>query len=102
MTKEAATQETKPRKVPERMCVGCRAMKPKKALIRVVAPAEGPVSVDRTGRMQGRGAYLCPDRKCLEQALKGKRLDKALKKALDPAAAATLAQMLEVPDARTG
>lgn len=88
------------RRVPERMCVGCRAMKPKKELIRVVAPAEGPVSVDRTGKSPGRGAYLCPDPACLAQALKGKRLDRALKRGLDAATADALAAVLEVRNAR--
>ncbi len=94
--------ETVLKRVPERMCVGCRAMRPKKELIRVVAPAEGPVSVDRTGKLPGRGAYLCPERTCLAAALKGKRLDRALKRTLDAATADALAQMLEVRDARSG
>ena len=93
--------ETTTKRTPERMCVGCRAMKPKKLLVRVVAPADGPVSVDRTGRLPGRGAYLCPDPACLIQAMKGKRLDKALKKTVDAATSSKLAEMLEVPDART-
>ena len=93
--------EAKPKRVPERMCVGCHAMKSKKDLIRVVAPAEGLVEIDRTGRRPGRGAYLCPDRNCLALAVKGRRLDKALKKAVDPETSTKLAEMLEAMDART-
>ena len=85
--------------MPERMCVGCHAMKPKKELIRIVAPAEGPVQVDRTGKKPGRGAYLCPDRQCLALAVKGKRLDKALKSTVDAATSARLLELMEVADA---
>ena len=67
----------KTRKVPMRMCVGCREMKPKKELIRVVHSPEGEVSVDLTGRKPGRGAYLCPREECLAKALKQKQLERA-------------------------
>ncbi len=66
----------KTRKVPMRMCVGCREMKPKKELIRVVHSPEGEVSVDLTGRKPGRGAYLCPREECLAKALKQKQLER--------------------------
>ena len=65
-----------------RMCVGCREMKPKKELIRVVHSPEGEVSVDLTGRKPGRGAYLCPREACLNRALKQKQLEKAFSAAL--------------------
>lgn len=68
----------KARKVPQRMCVGCRAMRNKKDLIRVVRTPDGNVELDPTGKRSGRGAYLCPDIECLNQAVKGKRLQKAL------------------------
>ena len=67
----------KTRKVPMRMCVGCREMKPKKELIRVVHSPEGDVSVDLTGRKAGRGAYLCPREECLARALRQKQLERA-------------------------
>ena len=67
----------KTRKVPMRMCVGCREMKPKKELIRVVHSPEGEVSVDLTGRKPGRGAYLCPREECLAKALRQKQLERA-------------------------
>ncbi|PKM76358.1 MAG: DUF448 domain-containing protein [Firmicutes bacterium HGW-Firmicutes-15] len=68
----------KARKLPQRMCVGCREMKNKKELIRVVRTPEGLVEIDSTGKKSGRGAYLCPDQECFNLALKGKRLQKAL------------------------
>jgi uncharacterized protein len=68
----------KVRKIPQRMCVGCREMKDKRELLRVVRTPEGNIEVDPTGKRAGRGAYLCPDPACLHQAVKGKRLQKAL------------------------
>jgi uncharacterized protein len=73
----------KERKLPQRMCVGCRTMKNKRELIRVVRTPEGEVLVDRTGKKSGRGAYVCPDGECFTQAVKGKRLQKALQHEVD-------------------
>lgn len=66
------------RKIPQRMCVGCRVMKNKKELIRVVRTPQGTIELDETGKRSGRGAYLCRDSNCLTLAIKGKRLQKAL------------------------
>lgn len=66
------------RKIPQRMCVGCREMKDKKQLIRIVRSPEGEIDLDPTGKKSGRGAYICPNADCLDQAIKGKRLQKAL------------------------
>ncbi|MDO4539982.1 MAG: YlxR family protein [Syntrophomonadaceae bacterium] len=68
----------KPRKIPQRMCVGCREMKNKRELLRVVRLPEGGVELDLTGKKSGRGAYVCPSVDCYNQAVKGKRLQKAL------------------------
>lgn len=69
----------KTRKVPMRMCTGCRERKAKKELIRVVRTPEGEVTIDRTGRKNGRGAYLCMDNvACLEKAVKTKMLERSL------------------------
>jgi predicted RNA-binding protein YlxR (DUF448 family) len=68
----------KVRKIPQRMCVGCREMKNKRDLLRVVRTPEGSIEVDPTGKKSGRGAYLCNNPECLAQAVKGKRLQKAL------------------------
>ena len=68
----------KPKKIPQRQCVGCREMKDKRALIRVVRSPEGVISLDFRGRMPGRGAYLCPDAACLKKARKARALERAL------------------------
>ncbi len=65
------------KKVPLRQCVGCREMKPKKQLIRVVRNAEGEVSLDFKGKAPGRGAYVCPAMQCLKKAVKAKALERA-------------------------
>ena len=68
----------KPRKIPMRMCVGCREMKEKKSLVRVVRLADGGAAIDLTGKAPGRGAYVCPDRECLKKAIRSKALERAL------------------------
>lgn len=68
----------KPRKIPMRMCVGCREMKEKRDLIRVVRSPEGEVSLDPTGKKNGRGAYLCKDTECMKKALKQRQLERQL------------------------
>ena len=67
-----------PKKIPLRQCLGCREMKPKKELIRVVRSPEGEISLDFKGKKPGRGAYLCPDPECLKKAMKSKALDRSL------------------------
>ncbi len=74
----------KPRKIPMRMCVGCREMKPKKELLRVVKPQEGDAHIDRTGKAPGRGAYVCDDIACLKKARKTRALERALECAIEP------------------
>ena len=66
-----------PKKIPMRQCVGCREMKEKKSLIRVVKPPEGPVSLDFKGKLPGRGAYVCPNPECLKRARKSRALERA-------------------------
>ena len=65
------------KRIPMRQCVGCREMKPKKELIRVVRSPEGTISLDFRGKAPGRGAYLCPDAACLKKAMKAKALNRA-------------------------
>ena len=67
------------RKVPLRKCTGCREMKSKKELIRIVRNDEGEFSLDFTGKKQGRGAYVCPNLDCLEKAHKSKGLERSFK-----------------------
>ncbi len=70
------------RKVPIRTCAGCQKERPQKELLRVVRTPDGQVLADRTGRLPGRGAYLCPARSCLEQAVRKKRLARTLRTAV--------------------
>ena len=65
------------KKIPMRQCLGCREMKPKRELIRVVRSPEGEISLDFRGKAPGRGAYLCKDGDCLKKAVKGKSLERA-------------------------
>ncbi len=68
----------KKKKIPLRKCVACNENKPKKELIRVVKNNEDVVDVDLTGKMNGRGAYICASKECLERAMKNKSLARAL------------------------
>ena len=68
----------KPRKIPQRQCVGCRTMYEKRELLRVVNTPEGEISLDTTGKKSGRGAYVCRKVECLKKAQKAKALDRAL------------------------
>lgn len=72
----------KPKKIPMRMCVGCNEMKPKSELVRVVKTAEGEISLDRTGRKNGRGAYICDNADCLKKAQKARRFERAFSSAV--------------------
>ena len=67
----------KPRKIPQRQCVGCRTMKDKKELLRVVRTPAGEIVCDLTGKKNGRGTYLCADVQCLSKAIKAKRFEAA-------------------------
>ena len=66
-----------PKKIPMRQCLGCREMKPKRELIRVVRSPEGEISLDFKGKANGRGAYVCHDPGCLAKAIKARALEKA-------------------------
>ena len=65
------------KKIPMRQCVGCREMRPKKELVRVVKSPEGTISLDFRGKAPGRGAYLCPNPECLKKAMRAKALERA-------------------------
>lgn len=64
------------KKLPNRTCIGCNSIKPKKELVRIVKDKDGNISLDMTGRASGRGAYLCKDIQCLEKAIKTKKLER--------------------------
>ena len=72
----------KVKKIPQRQCLGCREMKDKKALIRVVRSPEGTISLDFKGKLPGRGAYVCPDSECLKKARKSRALERAFETAI--------------------
>ncbi len=82
----------KVKKIPQRKCLGCNEMKDKKALLRVVRSPEGEISLDLTGKKNGRGAYVCPNEECITKAVKEKRLERALEK---PISEEVYQQMLE-------
>ena len=87
-----------PKNIPMRQCVGCREMKPKKELIRVVRSPEGQVSLDFRGKLPGRGAYVCPNPACLAKAKKSKALERAFSAPLPEEVYQALEeQMKEVP-----
>ena len=67
------------KKIPQRTCLGCGETKPKQELIRIVRQNDGSIFVDKTGKANGRGAYICNNIECLEKAIKSKRLDKNFK-----------------------
>ena len=66
------------KKIPQRQCMGCRERKNKRDMIRVVRETSGKVSLDFSGKLNGRGAYVCPDPECLKKARKAKSLDRSL------------------------
>ncbi|NLX82438.1 MAG: YlxR family protein [Clostridiales bacterium] len=68
------------KKIPMRMCVGCREMKPKRELLRVVRTPEDEIIIDFTGKKSGRGAYVCEDEACLTRAIKQRQLERALER----------------------
>lgn len=72
------------KKIPMRQCLGCREMKPKRELIRVVRSPDGEISLDFKGKASGRGAYICPDSACLKKAVKAKALEKAFSMSIPP------------------
>lgn len=61
---------------PQRMCMGCNSRKDKQDLIRIVMNKEGEITIDKTGKLSGRGAYICDSLECLEKVIKTKRLER--------------------------
>ena len=66
------------KKIPQRQCMGCRERMDKRELIRVVRTTDGQVQLDFSGKVNGRGAYICPKADCLKKARKSKALDRSL------------------------
>ncbi len=92
-----------PKKIPMRQCLGCREMKPKPELVRVVRSPEGAVSVDLRGKAPGRGAYVCRSADCLKRALRSKAISRNLGVEIPPELYDALAaQMEEANGTKTG
>lgn len=87
-----------PKKIPMRQCTGCREMKPKRELIRVVRSPENEISLDFKGKAQGRGAYVCKSQECLKKAIKSKALDRSLEVSIPDEIYAQLQEQMEVGD----
>lgn len=83
----------RPRKIPMRICVGCQEKKSKKELVRIVRTPDGGVVLDLTGKKAGRGAYICPQKECLQKAFKGKRLEKNLQQPVSAELIESLAEL---------
>ncbi len=83
------------KKIPQRQCMGCRERKEKKAMIRVVRCTDGSVSLDFSGKLNGRGAYVCPDPECLKKAQKTKALERSLEVAIPQEVYDRLAKEME-------
>jgi len=79
-----AKQGLRPRHVPQRTCIACRAVEAKRGLVRVVRTPEGRVEIDATGKKNGRGAYVHETRACWDEALRRDRLARALKTQIEP------------------
>ena len=86
------------KKIPMRQCLGCREMKPKRELIRVVRKPEGDICLDFKGKVSGRGAYVCRNAACLKRAIKTKALERAFSAAIPPEIYGRLEQEMEVGD----
>lgn len=67
------------KKIPQRQCLGCRQMKPKNELVRIIRTPLDEIRLDVTGKMNGRGAYICREKNCFDKAVKSKAVDRALK-----------------------
>lgn len=83
------------KKIPMRKCVGCNEMKDKKELIRIVRSNTGEMNVDKTGKMAGRGAYICKKVECFDCAVKAKRLERTFKTAIPEDIYLKLREVLE-------
>ena len=83
------------KKIPQRQCMGCRERKAKKEMIRVVRCTDGTVNLDFSGKMNGRGAYICPNPDCLKKALRSKALDRSLEVTIPAEVIARLEKEME-------
>jgi len=89
----------KNKKIPMRMCAGCRESKPKAELVRIVRTPDGSIKLDLTGKMSGRGTYICYNKECFEKSIKTKALSRALDAQIDEAVVKALEE--EINEKRT-
>ncbi|MFR1766030.1 MAG: RNase P modulator RnpM [Lachnospira sp.] len=87
------------KKIPQRQCVGCREMKNKKELIRILKTDDG-IIIDETGKKNGRGAYICPNADCLRKAVESKGLERSFKAPVDKSVYESLEKELKSFEAR--
>lgn len=87
------------KKVPLRQCIGCGEMKSKKEMMRVIKTAEGDISLDVTGKKNGRGAYLCMQKECLQKARKNKGLERSFKMSIPDEVYQTLDKEFDASEA---
>lgn len=83
------------KKIPMRMCVGCRQMKEKKEMIRVLRTQEGEFCIDTTGKKNGRGAYICKNAQCLQMAVRNHGLERSFKMSIPKETAVLLEKEME-------
>ncbi len=83
------------KKIPQRQCMGCRERKAKRDMIRVVRGTDGTVSLDFGGKVNGRGAYICPDPECLKKAQRSKALERSLETEIPEEVYARLSAQME-------
>ncbi len=86
------------KKIPQRQCMGCRERKAKRELLRVVRGTDGTVSLDFGGKLNGRGAYVCPNVQCLQKAQKAKSLERSLEVLIPDAVYDRLVKEMEGQD----
>lgn len=90
----------KTKKIPSRICVGCREAKEKRSMVRIVKTAENVVCMDETGKMNGRGAYICKNTECLKHAIQSKGLERSLKTGIPEEVIRLLEKEMSVFEAR--
>lgn len=90
---------TKSKKIPMRQCVGCGQMNEKRSMYRVIRTQEGEFLLDKTGRKNGRGAYVCPNEACLQKAIRSRGLERSFKMQIPKEVYETLEEEMKSSDA---
>ena len=90
----------KTKKVPSRICVGCREAKEKRSMVRIVTTPQNEICLDETGKKNGRGAYICKSVECLQRALQTKGLERSLKSPVPDDVVNLLKEEMSVLEAR--